>query len=341
MEIRHPAVNFPKPGVRCERSLLSPTAVLFVVTASANMLSNALTTAALVLGSTSLLVNAQATSNATCIPQYSWMLNSLGQTPCLVSAYVSGVCDAGTWNVPALTSTLYPYNSPSGSGVNDCRCNTVEYQLISACTVCQGGTAPSTWASWVQNCPATEVNIKLFPHTVPQGTAIPAWAYIDSTTTNNGLFDPTAAKALINKPDVAAGTQPSITPGANVPTVTFVPGASVTQTATSGVKKSSSNTGAIVGGIIGGLALLLLIGLAIFLLMRRSNGGAKMQASPQYAAPPVPVATPGAYDHYNFAPPMAGPNAPQMGAAYPSTPSSQPYVQTFETFTLPLCCPSH
>ncbi|KAG8702247.1 hypothetical protein FRC08_003611 [Ceratobasidium sp. 394] len=135
---------------------------------------------ALLVASSVPLVQAQVTSNATCAPQYSWMLNSKQQTPCMASAYLSAQCNDGQWNVPGIGPDG-PYNHPNGAGANLCRCNTVVYNLLSACSICQGGNA-GNWANWISNCTAGNVTIGHYPLPLPPGAAIPSWAYLDFTS---------------------------------------------------------------------------------------------------------------------------------------------------------------
>jgi len=205
------------------------------------------------------LVRAQAEgiTNATCLPAFSWMTNSKGQIPCLVSAYLSSDCYGGPWSVNALPpGSKGPYQVPAASTANQCRCNTVAYDLISACSVCQGGIA-STWSEWTQNCPQNITAIGKYPRTVPAQTALPNWAYWDPTT-NGGLFNATAAEFFDPSKSGSGG---------------------------GGGGGSKTNVGAIVGGVIGGLIGLAIIGLLAWWIIRRSN--AKRAAAPAAGGPPV------------------------------------------------------
>jgi hypothetical protein len=91
--------------------------------------------------------------------------NSLGQDPCLVSAYLESTCNGGSpssfflYHLPILTSRTafsvpalqpgYEYTGPSIDDYNLCKCNTVVYSLLSACDACQG----AEWISYVLHPP--------------------------------------------------------------------------------------------------------------------------------------------------------------------------------------------
>ncbi|CAK7216023.1 hypothetical protein SCUCBS95973_002664 [Sporothrix curviconia] len=123
-----------------------------------------------------------------------------------------------------------------------------------------------------------------------------------------------------------------------VPTTTIPPGGgSSTPTPTPAPAKKSSNTGAIAGGVVGGVAGLALIGLAIFFILRRQRKNSAM--TPAAGAPGAPgAAAPGAA-------PAAGPGgAPLAGAAVAgaavagspgmqqvNTPPPQPYYDPSKT----------
>ncbi|KAH9161339.1 hypothetical protein EDB89DRAFT_2031063 [Lactarius sanguifluus] len=110
---------------------------------------------------------------------FTWSYNSLQQNPCLVTAYLAAVCNNGVFNVPKLTAGN-SYTGPSGADNGDqCKCNTVVYNLISACDACQG----ELWlpySTWSFNC-TTKATPGTFPEPVPTGTRVPKWAYIDSS----------------------------------------------------------------------------------------------------------------------------------------------------------------
>ncbi|KAI0341920.1 hypothetical protein BDW22DRAFT_218707 [Trametopsis cervina] len=135
---------------------------------------------------------AAQTSSAVCMPAFGWMNNSKGQTPCLVAAYLASACD--TPSVVDTVDALVPgneYELPPGPIATVCRCNTVYYSAISACAACQNGSYV-TWTTWKEACVSSIVD--QFPKDIPQDTAVPAWAFLDVTTSNR--FNLTAAEAF-------------------------------------------------------------------------------------------------------------------------------------------------
>ncbi|KAG7447979.1 uncharacterized protein BT62DRAFT_746535 [Guyanagaster necrorhizus] len=115
------------------------------------------------------------TTNATCVSSYGWANNTLGQSPCLVAAYLVTACLNTSFLVPALPESNH-YAGPTTSQANLCECNTVTYSLISACADCQNREYLN-WGNWTANCAV--VAIGLFPKPVPAGTVVPQWAYIN------------------------------------------------------------------------------------------------------------------------------------------------------------------
>lgn len=196
------------------------------------------------------------TTNATCVnPASSWTSNSRGQSPCLMTAYLENACepDAG-WEVIALPTpgNNQTYGGPSASQATPCTCSSAVYSLISACAYCQGNPAPF-WSDWTEDC-STSYN-GVYPHTIPEGTTIPAWAF---GSISGDQWDPTIARAAQQ-----ANPQESLAPGAT-PISTGSSSTSSSPTSSSTAPPSPSNTtfpstkkksnvGAIVGGTVGGI----------------------------------------------------------------------------------------
>ncbi|KAI0721997.1 hypothetical protein C8T65DRAFT_775048 [Cerioporus squamosus] len=179
------------------------------------------------------LVEAQR-SDAVCTSKHAWMLNSKGQTPCLVAAYLNLPClDGG--------SGVMPMKMPSQFCIAHdevCECNTVLYALFQACQACQfdNGTVVNGH-QYTHNC--TQNNLKpSYPIDIPNETAVPAWAYQDVTAT--GLFNSTAASA------VAAEGHPDTTATAvlYLKSTTFANSFATTPSlAATGASSSSSSSG--------------------------------------------------------------------------------------------------
>ncbi|EUC56217.1 transmembrane protein, putative [Rhizoctonia solani AG-3 Rhs1AP] len=197
-------------------------------------------------------------SNATCITEH-WSMNSRAQTPCLVASYLCAVCNSNESVCEADsilgTGGTVRYGIIPGTA-SICMCNSVLWNLVSACTLCQR-ELPSNWALWKETCPASMTNIGRYPAPIPAEVTVPSWAYYDFTT--SGIFNPATASQLF-------GPESSAIP---VATNTRRPAPSSTSTETSNV--SRSNTGAIVGGAVGGVLGLGLIALVAFVLTRKQK----------------------------------------------------------------------
>ncbi|KAG1746108.1 hypothetical protein EDB19DRAFT_1690368 [Suillus lakei] len=197
---------------------------------------------------------AQIVANITCLSSFGWMNNSLGQNPCLVTAYLGSPCGGGSYEINVIPAGTQ-YSGPPLNGTNPCQCNSVTYSLTSACGVCQG-LIPVTWSSWKTNC--STAFTQLYPTTIPTGTAVPNWAYLDVVTGN--VFNATAAQLNGDLPES----------NATVPLSTTSTPTSTTSTGSSMSTSKSSNVGATVGGVVGGIAGVgAIAGLAAWFFIRR------------------------------------------------------------------------
>ncbi|KAF9053187.1 hypothetical protein BJ165DRAFT_1400515 [Panaeolus papilionaceus] len=138
------------------------------------------------------LQEALAQSDASCLPFYSWTFNSQHKSPCEVASSLLSVCNNGPFFVHALPDNSHYLGPTTVAGANPCQCNTVLYSLMSACGACQGKSYLS-WSVWSANCPTTYTS---YPSSLPQGVAVPGWAYLDVTANDN--FDQTTARANSN-----------------------------------------------------------------------------------------------------------------------------------------------
>ncbi|KAF8274379.1 hypothetical protein EI94DRAFT_1782329 [Lactarius quietus] len=299
----------------------------------------------LVLSSYLLLLidpaRAQATAPSCTVVSFSWSYNSLQQNPCLVAAYLAAVCDNATFTIPP----LLPGNSYTGpseaQGDNLCTCNTVFYNLISACDACQG----SSWipySNWTFNCTSdAKASPGVFPMAIPAGTAIPKWAYFDSSVADS--WNVTEAEALGDSPEFTSANDtaqflgpggglvqstiaqfkgpPSATSASSssTPTSTSLSsgssstpastshssGSSSTPTSTS---HSSSNAGRIAAGIVGGLVgVALIVAVMAWPAIRRRSSSRQPVSSPLTVDQPTRI-----YD----------PSDPTTFPTFPYTPSS-------------------
>jgi len=186
------------------------------------------------------------TVDAACFTQFSWMENSISQSPCYVAALLLGSCQSGSWHIPALGPNQQ-YGAPGPTNSTYCDCSWAVYNLLSACTACQGMDSIENWSPYSESCGTFATNT-YFPTDkiiVPNNTLLPSWAAINPTTWLGARFDVDQAQSIHNqgKPDI-----------------------NLSPTSTS--HKRSSNAGPIAGGVIGGLAAVAILA-AIFVIARR------------------------------------------------------------------------
>ncbi|KAG8932158.1 hypothetical protein FRC02_001575 [Tulasnella sp. 418] len=164
-----------------------------------------------------------------------------------------------------------------------CQCSSVTYQLISACAACQDETW-IPWSRWRFNCTDLNTSVGYWPLDLPPGTSVPAWAYMDPRS--GDTFNVTVARTLIDVPEstyIGYPTAPiSIVPSTTsqrpfVSTFTLLPSSSASPSGGGG----SSNTGPIVGGVVGGVAVIaFVVGLFVYLWKKRHEGPVISPVSP-------------------------------------------------------------
>jgi len=180
------------------------------------------------------------------ITSLSWTFNSLGQSPCLVAAYMLNPCSTdGDVDVP----TSGPgQHYALDDGANPCQCNSVSYSLLSACASCQEGEIDS-WTDYTDNCTQVYPDGQ-YGFAIPAGTAVPKWAYQLVTGTNR--FNLSEAQITGDKPENLTTTTSSSRPSDSANS-----------------KPSSKNTTAVIAGsVVGGvIAIAILGGLLTFWLI--------------------------------------------------------------------------
>ncbi|KAF8709046.1 hypothetical protein RHS03_03301, partial [Rhizoctonia solani] len=252
--------------------------------------------------------------NAAWPKAFAKFFNSRGQSVCLVGAYLGAQCTTdNTFKVEALSGDG-PYGFDNDAA-NNCLCNSVMWNLMSACALCQG-KAFGNWGQWMASCPPSMITVGKYPIPLPKGVTVPSWAYYDFT--NSGNFDPAMASQN-SGPESSAIAAPTST-GPNSTATDVNPNPTMTQS------QSSSNTGAIVGGVIGGVLGIVLICLIAFVLVRKRKQQEPTINNPRPSQNQQMAAQP------NLATPIAGHAAPyQPGTPnseykpyYPSTPSTFP-----------------
>lgn len=151
-------------------------------------------------------------TTAICQPNFSWMNNTLHQSPCLIAAYLQGQCDNGVFSVGSLDPG---YIYVPGDGNNACTCSTVTYSVIAACALCQGAGA-GNWSEWSADCSSTFNRV--YTQLIPAGTAVPDWAYLNVISGNT--FNTTAALADLGAPESTAQVSTSVSTATTVATST-------------------------------------------------------------------------------------------------------------------------
>jgi hypothetical protein len=226
---------------------------------------------------------------------WAWTFNSINQNACTVAAYLMSTCNGGSFTIDALKPG-YSYTGPSGvDDSNMCKCNTITYSLVSACDACQGADWTS-WSVFSSNCTKT-MPPSSFPNSIPAGTRVPQWALLDVTSENNWNVNKSISAG--DTPELASGATPgaSGTSGrgatasgtrAQSPTGTDASSSSTTKPASSSsAKKSSSNLGVIVGGAVGGVAVIAVGAIVIILLLRRQRPQAPAPVATSMAPPGI------------------------------------------------------
>ncbi|KAH9483714.1 hypothetical protein JR316_0003190 [Psilocybe cubensis] len=241
----------------------------------------------------------QAQSTAKCLPGFDWSFNSLGQSPCDVAAALGGVCIGTSFQLGALSPGLI-YLGPTPAQANSCRCSSVYYSLLSACSVCQDANFLK-WSTYKTNC--TVVYSQVFAQPIPSGVNVPHYAYLDVETADT--FNPSLAQAAGGPESTSVPQSTSATSATSGPTPTNIQ----PPTENSGKK---SNAGAIAGGVVGGLVGIALLAGLVYLLLRRK----KRQSPPSSVHEPV-MASQGPLSSQN---PMS-----LTGSSYPSTPAPKVY----------------
>ncbi|KAJ8586098.1 hypothetical protein M405DRAFT_823905 [Rhizopogon salebrosus TDB-379] len=210
------------------------------------------------------------TSDVTCLSSYGWMNNTKSQTPCLVSAYLQGVCVGGQYSIDTLPADSH-YIGPALDEANSCECSTVTYSLVSACGACQNSTFEN-WSTWSYNC--STIYNTTFSMDIPTGTVVPHWAYLDVTTLDT--FNPAAAQLAGDSPESSATKVQSsgtIVTSTSASASLTTAGSNATGTAVAQSPSStskSSNVGAIAGGVVGGVVgLAAIAGLAAWFFVKR------------------------------------------------------------------------
>ncbi|TBU65833.1 hypothetical protein BD310DRAFT_943356 [Dichomitus squalens] len=97
------------------------------------------------------LVNSQ-TTDTVCKTGNEGLSNSLGQSPCLMVAYMMGACQPdGNWDIQALPDITFMYRGITAEEANVCTCSSIAY-MLSRRGYMEFGEV------WIQNCSPQDVN---------------------------------------------------------------------------------------------------------------------------------------------------------------------------------------
>ncbi|KAG7086286.1 hypothetical protein E1B28_002250 [Marasmius oreades] len=206
-------------------------------------------------GATSLSSRASVQSNATCGAQYFWLYNHKSISPCWLAAAVTGPCQQGDFNVAPLQPDHH-YDPPINATATRCLCSWAAYNLYSACTACQGEVGILSWPVYSQDCPSDYLSSTTYwpaNFTITGNNELPYYAGTNPSTWADQRFNVQQAMNITNQ------QHPDLT------------GVSPSPTDSSTKNKSGTPVGAIAGGVVGGVAVLVLGALTFWYLRRKRN----------------------------------------------------------------------
>jgi len=214
---------------------------------------------------------------AQCQTGFEWNRNSLGQDPCTVGSMLDASCRSlVVYSYPPLNASQY-YLPPRAdhSGDLDCDCNTVMYNLYMACASCQSGQIYS-WTAWIAACQVLAV--ARYPKTLPQGTAVPHWAYFNVTSATNQTYDQATMIALGPNPEETPPPASTLSISSTSRTSSGTGTSTALPVPTSDSSNNGPNVAAIVGGVVGSIVPLTILAVVAFFYMRHRR---QQQAQPK------------------------------------------------------------
>ncbi|THU78716.1 hypothetical protein K435DRAFT_876325 [Dendrothele bispora CBS 962.96] len=191
-------------------------------------------------------------TSVTCEAGFEWAFNKGQMSPCKLAAEIIAPCtDTGNFNVTPVPINSH-YDPPKTA--TECSCSWAAYNLLNACAACQSSGITTSHLSNTTYYPS--------PENLAENITIPFYATVDPSTWNVGTFNVNQAKSFADKADV----NPSSTTSTNAT-------ASGTQSNTPTGQDGSGGTptGAIVGGVVGGIVVLVTAGLIVFWCIRRQR----------------------------------------------------------------------
>ncbi|OJA10612.1 hypothetical protein AZE42_09932 [Rhizopogon vesiculosus] len=221
-------------------------------------------------------------SNATCTTDnvYAWMNDEQGNSPCLTVAYVEAACIGNSYYLQPSLMVNYSYSLPNSTTANACYCSWSSYNLMMACTLCQGSEfSTSVWTQVIHLMLSKLLIISLidglsgqvgapltllgqpslyFPsgsgYVLSEGASIPVWATLNPANWTSETFN------VINAQEVYQQNPSDIVPNAS---------STSSSTSSSGSSSKSPDVGAIVGGTVGAAAFIALLAIGAYLVYRR------------------------------------------------------------------------
>ncbi|KIY66369.1 hypothetical protein CYLTODRAFT_444700 [Cylindrobasidium torrendii FP15055 ss-10] len=205
-------------------------------------------------------------------PDFAWTFNRFHQSPCEVATTLGKACDSD-YNIVLTVrkNWLYGLNNTNAA---ECLCNTMYYNLFSACGRCVAASHFYSWSNW-QNENSCESVTASFPQTHGPGTDIPYWA---SLPLKDGIWDRIAARAAVS----GSSTEPSSSTSTTVstestsstsadPSQPSVPGSTHPSSPHSSSESThpSHRVGVIIGSACAGVVALLASIIVFIVLYRR------------------------------------------------------------------------
>jgi len=214
----------------------------------------------------------------------------------------SGPCTAGVYTscIDMNSNGWTPNSGLQDNGIYTCSGTAVCYKNTYAGGYYQYGCGESSWATTVETTYSGQptdmllqqvfTGIQFTPTTAPTTTS-------SSTSTSSSRTTTSSSSSTTTSTSSSSSKSSSTSASSTLPTASKVPTntGSSTPSASAAAISKKSNTGAVIGGVIGGVAGLAIIGAALFWFLRRKQAQKQGRAGPFISA------------HNNGRPPTSGP----------------------------------
>ncbi|KAF9461427.1 hypothetical protein BDZ94DRAFT_1371479 [Collybia nuda] len=246
-----------------------------------------------------------------------WVRNSMGQNPCTVAGYLGSLCTSTgrLVGIPPLSSGNHYLGPNVLNADNACRCSTVFYSLLAACSICQSRNYLG-WSEYKENCTTVYPGLGSFPTELPAGTSVPAYAYQDVVRSDS--FDPTRAQQSPTPPESSGTAHPTGTATAGGDSGAGAGAGSNGGSGTSGKGKGKVRKalgGVTIGIIVACFVVVTFICTVVGWYIRRRRRNQACNAPPPQQSKvdygPVPISTPyyptqANYSYSPYIPPPTG-----------------------------------